>query len=457
MQRLALVLSVLAVCICCTGWLAQAKRTGLRNRPPASIVRKTPLQKLHQQQQRNNRKRPRGNNGTAGSVQKTPIVAPVSEGAVPGDLWKLSGFLHWDEESTPDMSVTEPVADEEQAEGDANYNYDAAADAVVDGGLATIKAGQKSFNSIRKEYHSAAKQAEYDSLIKHYTTDADPHTYFHLERLVGAGKFGQVYAARYVNSSDAGSAVPVPVAIKTIPMWRKTGMTARELRALAIISRAFEKRTASSAVLESLPRCYGAFRNVDAGAPNGPFFWIPMEWIRGENLRELLGKHGAFSIPLIADVMRQILDAFIVLHDQLSIIHGDFVPQNIMLTRQAPSPYTLPYNNPDPSSSSVPTPGNVKVKLIDFGMSRMVGESAGRNIAWEMQKIGAIAYRMRYGDMPYWQNEEGEYTERMSLDETMENFGSSVSPPEFASFLSDFCGEGASARELRGHVFLRRH
>jgi serine/threonine-protein kinase len=82
--------------------------------------------------------------------------------------------------------------------------------------------------------------------------------------------------------------------------------------------------------------------------------YVVMELVRGQSLHEMLAEAIRLEIPRAVDIMRQILSGLAHVHDQ-GIIHRDLKPANIMITPKAPL--------------------GLHVRLLDFGLARMLGAS----------------------------------------------------------------------------------
>ena len=94
---------------------------------------------------------------------------------------------------------------------------------------------------------------------------------------------------------------------------------------------------------------------------------------------------------------------------------------------------------------------DLEIKLVDFGLSRMIGESERRTDAWELSKAGAMAYRLRFGDMPTLKSGE-----RMNLAQLCADSRSTAKiPPELLSFMKACVQSNAQACQLKDHAFLR--
>jgi eukaryotic-like serine/threonine-protein kinase len=82
--------------------------------------------------------------------------------------------------------------------------------------------------------------------------------------------------------------------------------------------------------------------------------YVVMELVRGQSLYEMLAELTRIEIPRAVEIMRQILSGLAHVHDQ-GIIHRDLKPANIMITPKAPL--------------------GLHVRLLDFGLARMLGAS----------------------------------------------------------------------------------
>jgi serine/threonine-protein kinase len=132
-----------------------------------------------------------------------------------------------------------------------------------------------------------------------------------------------------------------PVAIKVMHASLRDEMKGKER---------FEREAKVMARLEH-PHCVSI---IDFGLHgNKPF--VVMELVRGRSLYEVLVEQGRFEVTRALDIMGQVLSGLSHAHEQ-GIIHRDIKPANIMVTPKAPL--------------------GVHVRILDFGLARMLGSSA---------------------------------------------------------------------------------
>lgn len=165
---------------------------------------------------------------------------------------------------------------------------------------------------------------------------------FVIERLIGRGGMGEVYAALDLKRRRT-------VALKTVLAERcdsRRAMTclARELRALRAIQH------------PNVCRAHGMGVHRDGSSPGCSLRFIVMDYIEGETLGQRLRRDGALPLGRALLVGRQILLALEATH-RAGLMHLDIKSDNVLL-------------------SAASEPGAI---LIDFGLARQVrpGE-AGR-------------------------------------------------------------------------------
>jgi hypothetical protein len=132
-----------------------------------------------------------------------------------------------------------------------------------------------------------------------------------------------------------------PVAIKVMHSVLPGAMKGRKR---------FEREAQLMARLDH-PHCVSI---IDYGLHGGKPY-VVMELVRGQSLAEMISEQGRLEIPRAVDVLRQVLSGLAHAHEH-NIIHRDIKPANIMITPKAPL--------------------GMHVRILDFGLARMLGGSA---------------------------------------------------------------------------------
>ncbi|HZO16158.1 MAG TPA: serine/threonine-protein kinase [Polyangiaceae bacterium] len=155
-----------------------------------------------------------------------------------------------------------------------------------------------------------------------------------VERALGSGSMGVVLAARDVESGRR-------VAIKLL-----MGEGARSPKRVARFMR--EARAAAALTSEHVARVLHTGKLASGAA------FLVMEYLEGENLRELLAKR---PLPLATciDYLLQAAEAIAEAH-QRGIVHRDIKPANLFITRRRD--------------------GSACIKVLDFGLSKITSDSA---------------------------------------------------------------------------------
>ena len=135
---------------------------------------------------------------------------------------------------------------------------------------------------------------------------------YHVERLLGGGGMGAVYAARHVRTGGI-------FAVKVLH---------RETAADAEIYKRFQDEAKTVSALRH-PHIVQV-TDFDQDEDGTPF--IVMELLEGEDLYQRLCRVRRLSIPEVIDIARQVGSALHAAHDK-GIVHRDVKPQNIFLVR----------------------------------------------------------------------------------------------------------------------------
>lgn len=98
--------------------------------------------------------------------------------------------------------------------------------------------------------------------------------------------------------------------------------------------------------------------------------YIVMEMVEGQSLRSELDKHGSLSSARAAEIGIQLCSAIEAAHEQ-NVIHRDLKPDNIILIRESDGEF---------------------VKVIDFGLARLVAGTNAQHLTQTGMLIGSVYY-----------------------------------------------------------------
>jgi serine/threonine-protein kinase len=152
---------------------------------------------------------------------------------------------------------------------------------------------------------------------------------FELEEQIGAGAMGLVYRARFVKNDRR-------VALKLLP---------REVAANPTLAARFQREMETLKDLRhpNIVHCFG-------GTCKGDQWFYAMELVNGGTVEKLIAEQGRLHWRQAVDFCRQACAALAHAHKR-GIVHRDFKPGNLLLTRE----------------------GNLK--LSDFGIAQLTSES----------------------------------------------------------------------------------
>jgi serine/threonine protein kinase len=158
---------------------------------------------------------------------------------------------------------------------------------------------------------------------------------YEVERLIGRGGMGAVYAARQLQLDRA-------VAIKVLRA---------ELVADSSAVARFSREARASARLEHAH----AVRVYDFGTLEGGSAYIVMELLEGQSLRAMMRRSRLLPVDAILQVMWQAASAVAAAH-ALGVVHRDLKPENVIVR--------------------LADDGALTVKVLDFGLAKLLsGES----------------------------------------------------------------------------------
>lgn len=158
---------------------------------------------------------------------------------------------------------------------------------------------------------------------------------YKIVRVLGEGGMGTVYLAEH-------PMIGKRVAVKVL----RPDLSSDP----GLISRFFQEAKAVNAIRHPNIVDISDFGHTDDG-----IVYFVMEVMEGHSLRDELTAKGPLPLPLALTVAKQIVDALAAAH-RVRIIHRDLKPDNIFLL-------------PDPL-----TPGEIRAKLFDFGIAKLVGD-----------------------------------------------------------------------------------
>ncbi len=179
---------------------------------------------------------------------------------------------------------------------------------------------------------------------------------YEIERLVGTGAMGMVYAARHRVTGDR-------VALKVANLGRSGG---------AVRLRRFLREATTAATIKhpNVIRVIDVFSDDDLGAPV-----IVMELLEGETLRAFLDARSALSLEETARLFLPVLDAVRGAHKR-GIVHRDLKPENIFIERREG---TL-----------------VGPKVLDFGIAKVLDSALAGQESQSATETGAVVGTPRY-------------------------------------------------------------
>ncbi|MBV9949857.1 MAG: serine/threonine protein kinase, partial [Myxococcales bacterium] len=159
---------------------------------------------------------------------------------------------------------------------------------------------------------------------------------YRVERLLGEGGMGWVVVATHLQLEQR-------VAVKFMRASEATSGSEAVARFLR------EARAAARIQSDHVARV-SDFGTLESGAP-----YLVMEYLEGQDLEALLGVRGALPVELAADYALQACEGLAEAH-AAGIVHRDLKPANLFLARR--------------------TNGSIRVKLLDFGISKLAASGA---------------------------------------------------------------------------------
>ncbi len=200
---------------------------------------------------------------------------------------------------------------------------------------------------------------------------------YHLQELIGEGGMALVYKAEC-------SLLCRAVAVKILrPQYANDVDFVERFR-----------REARAAASLSHPNVINAY---DVGQENG-IDYIVMEYIPGENLKELIRREAPFSIKTSLEITKQIAEALYHAH-QRNIIHRDIKPHNILITPTGQIKVTDFGIARAISAGSLTQTGEVLGSVQYSSPEQAKGDSVGPQS--DIYSLGCVLYEMLTGKVPF--------------------------------------------------------
>jgi serine/threonine protein kinase len=177
---------------------------------------------------------------------------------------------------------------------------------------------------------------------------------YRLERIIGAGGFGRVFAARHL-------VLDQPVAVKVMKDHADcpVDVVKRFLREGRIVARMRSEHVA---------------RVHDVGVLDGGAPYIVLEYLEGQDLAARLMAGGPLAVPDAVDHVLQACHALAEAH-VLGIVHRDLKPANLFCTRTVD--------------------GAPLTKVLDFGLAKVSSQAiglGGQSLTKSQHVLGSPAY-----------------------------------------------------------------
>jgi len=168
--------------------------------------------------------------------------------------------------------------------------------------------------------------------------------HWRLERVLGTGGMGAVYAARAQDGS-----------IAAIKILHPEMGARREVRERFLREGWAANQIGHPGVVQML------------GQGDGEEAFLAMELLEGETLRERVRRHGRLPLDEVLDVAAQVLDVLVAAHAR-GVIHRDLKPDNLFVMLDG------------------------RVKVLDFGLARLLDGIGGQQQTRTGVALGTLAY-----------------------------------------------------------------
>ncbi|MEU6096213.1 protein kinase [Streptomyces sp. NPDC047079] len=183
---------------------------------------------------------------------------------------------------------------------------------------------------------------------------------FRVGQVIGKGSMGEVHRAEDLQAPEGSTGRLV--AVKTILRRRTGGLIDTGADNKAVDRFAREVRIMRRLEHRNLTRLVAGGVSADGGLP-----YLAMEFLDGETLRDLIEEEGQLPISWVAAIGAQIADGLSAAH-AADVVHRDLKPANVMLT------------------------GGGTVKVLDFGMGRIVDDPDEARLTSTGVSVGTARY-----------------------------------------------------------------
>jgi len=174
---------------------------------------------------------------------------------------------------------------------------------------------------------------------------------YRVERLIGRGGMGAVYAAQNVTIGKR-------VALKFL---------GREAARHAEATRRFQREAQAASLVES----EHIVQVFDAGTTTDGIPFLVMEQLAGEDLRARLSREHTLALSDALEIATQVLRALTRAHEA-GIVHRDLKPDNLFLCRR--------------------DDGSLLVKIVDFGISKLDRATMSERLTRRGAVLGSAHY-----------------------------------------------------------------
>lgn len=175
------------------------------------------------------------------------------------------------------------------------------------------------------------------------------HTYEFCEKIAEGG-MGVIYKARH-------RALNMYVAIKMLQVTNATSVSVQRFQQ--------EAQTLAKLNHPNLVRLF----ELGVTSYGQPF--TVMEFVEGKGLDRMIAEGGRLTLPRALDVFRQVCNGLEYVHAR-GILHRDLKPSNIMIVETGPD--------------------SIQVKLVDFGVAKIMDETAAKSLTQTGEFVGSPLY-----------------------------------------------------------------